>query len=227
VAPVSRRLLAAGHPVPVSATADSASNDSAPVETSAGDDMPRSLDVQPCSAPGETGPETGRLKPDESLGTPMVSAGSAGTSSAAASLYFGGCAAGSSAAGPPLAEVPLVVPEMPLARISLAAAVARATAARAARTGVVGMIWVSSSVSVIRSSSSCRSVTTVGEAPPEPSDVSVRLSKPSSYDLTLMRLSLDGTPKGHSCQEGGLMPRLSDNVTLIRTLEARQSLPST
>jgi hypothetical protein len=67
----------------------------------------------------------------------------------------------------------------------------------------------------------------VGEAPPEPSDVFVRLSKPSSYDLTLMRLSLDRTPKGHSCQEGGFVPRLRDNVTLIRTLETRQSLPST
>src|SRR5260370_42608676 len=89
------------------------------------------------------------------------------------------------------------------------------------------MIWVSSSVSAIRSSwSSCCAVTTVGEAPPEPSDVFVRLSKPSSYDLTLMRGPLDRTPKGHSCQEDGFVPRLRDNVTRIRTLETRQPLPS-
>jgi hypothetical protein len=34
----------------------------------------------------------------------------------------------------------------------------------------------------------------VREVPPEPFDVSARLSKPSSYDLTLMRVSLDDTP---------------------------------
>ena len=56
-------------------------------------------------------------------------------------------------------------------------------------------ISVGWSSSAVRSSSSCREVTTVGEAPAEPSDVSVRLSKPSSYDLTLTRLSPDETPR--------------------------------
>jgi hypothetical protein len=42
--------------------------------------------------------------------------------------------------------------------------------------------------------SSRREVMTEGEAPAEPSDVFARLSKPSSYDLTFTRLSLDMTP---------------------------------
>lgn len=42
--------------------------------------------------------------------------------------------------------------------------------------------------------SSRREVMTEGEAPPGPSDVFARLSKPSSYDLTFTRLSLDMTP---------------------------------
>ena len=194
-------------PVPLSTGAGSSS---AGAGSTAGeatdDDVPWSSSVQPSSTSGAAGAAADRLKLDESRGVPMVSAGSAGTSGATASF--------SSTAEPPPAKT------------SLAAAAARATFARAARTADVDMIWVSSSVLAVRSSSSCCTVTTVGEAPPEPSDVFVRLSKPSSYDLTLMRLSLDRTPKGHSCQEDGFLPRLRDNMTLIRTLETRQSLPS-
>ena len=230
--PVPNRVPSPGHPVPVeidggSSSAGAGSASGVAIE----DDKPSLPSVQSSSASGATGAATDRLKPrlDESRGVPIVSAGSAGTWSATASF--------SSAAVPPLAESSIGRcrhwqagggAELPLARTSLAAAAARATFCRAARTAEVAMIWVSSSVSAIRSSSSsCCAVTTVGEAPPEPSDVFVRLSKPSSYDLTLMRLSLDRTPKGHSCQEDGFVPRLRDNVTLIRTLETRQSLPST
>ena len=156
-----------------------------------------------------------KLRLDESRGAPIESAGIAGTWSATASF--------SSAAGPPLG-VPTSAgltlagltlagaeAEFPLARTSLAAAAARATFCRAVRTAEVAMIWVSSSVSAIRSSSSsCCAVTTVGEAPPEPSDVFVRLSKPSSYDLTLMRLSLDRTPKDTHAKK---TPLCRDSVT--------------
>src|SRR5580692_964413 len=222
---VPKGVLSPGHPVPVEIDGGSSSGDAGAGSASGvaiEDAKPSLPSAQSSSASGATGAATDRLKlrVDESRGVPIVSAGSAGTSSATAS--FG------SAAGPPLAVPELAGAEIPLARTSLAAAAARATLSRAVRTAEVAMIWVSSSVSAIRSSSSsCCAVTTVGEAPPEPSDVFVRLSKPSSYDLTLMRVSLDRTPKGHSCQEDGYMPRLRDNVTLIRTLETRQSLPST
>ncbi len=117
----------------------------------------------------------------------MLSAGRAGTSWVTAGFSS-------------TAELPSAAAELPLAKTSLAAAAARATFARAVRTADVAMILVSLPVSAVRSSSSssCCAVTTVGEAPPEPSDVFVRLSKPSSYDQTLMRVSLSRTPKGHS-----------------------------
>src|ERR1700722_7165453 len=206
-------VVSSGHPVPLDPGGDSSAGARPPPGVAIDDHKPSSPSVQSSSASGATGAAAGRLKLAEFRGVPMVSAGSAGTSLAAS---FSSATA-PPLAGPPLARTPLADPplgraELPLARTSLAAAAARATFARAARTGEVAMIWVSSSVSAIRSSSSCGAVTTVGEAPPEPSAVFVRLSKPSSYDLTLMRLSLSGTPKGHSRQEDGLVPRLRDNA---------------
>src|SRR5580700_10740817 len=226
--PVANAVPSSGHPVPVGVSGGSFSAGAGSASGVAiEEDKPSLPSVQSSSATGPMGAATDRLKPrlDESRGVPIVSAGNAGTWSAAASFSS---AAAPLWAGPALAGPALAGAELPLARTSLAAAAARATFCRAARTAEVAMIWVSSSVSAIRSSSSsCCAVTTVGEAPPEPSDVFVRLSKPSSYDLTLMRVSLDRTPKGHSCQEDGFVPILRDNVTLIRTLETGQSLPST
>jgi len=166
-APAPDPVLPAGHPVPVSTGAGSSSGGAG--STAAGY-LPWSAEAQLSSALGEIEAGTDWLKADESRGDLMLSAGSAGTSSTAASF--------SSAAELPLAEASLA----PVAGLV------------AVRKDDVPRICVGSSVSAIRSSSLCRSVTTVGEAPPEPSDVFVRLSKPSSYDLTLTRLSLDMTP---------------------------------
>lgn len=168
---MSENVLPAGHPVPVSADAGSAS-----AGTGSGG-MPLSLGVIPPSAPGETGADAGRLKVKESRLDPMVSAGSAGTSASAASV-------------PPAAERPLAGASWPGAVAGLAVA-----ALAAVRTDLVPRICVGWSSSAVRSSSSCRAVTTVGVAPAEPSDVFVRLSKPSSYDLTLTRVSLGDTPR--------------------------------
>src|SRR6516162_8477561 len=168
--------------------------------------MPLSPDVRSSSALGETGAGTGggagadRLKLNESRVAPMLSAGSAGTSSTEASFS-------------PAAELPLG--EASFAGASLAADLA------AVRTDEAPRICVGSSVSAIRSSSSCCSVTTVGEAPPEPSDVFVRLSKPSSYDLTLTRLSLDETPMPRR-RLSAETPRQRDTDG---TLGPRQPLP--
>jgi len=130
------------------------------------------------SAPGETGSGAGRLKVNDSRVDPMLSAGSAGTSASPASV-------------PPAAG-------LPLPGISLAVAALAVADLAAVRTDLVPRIWVGWSSSAVRSSSSCRSVTTVGVALAEPSDVFVRLSKPSSYDLTLTRVSLDEKPRRHT-----------------------------
>src|SRR5580704_11412998 len=179
---VPNTVLSLGHPVPVEIDGSSSAGAGSASGVATEDDKLSLPSLQSSSASGATGAATDRLKLrlelelelDESRGVPIESAGSAGTTSATASF--------SSAAVPLLPESPLAVPalavaEPPLARTSLAAAAARATFCRAARMAEVAMIWVSSSVSAIRSlSSSCRAVTTVGEAPPEPSDVFVRLS---------------------------------------------------
>jgi len=172
VTEVSNRAPAGGHPVPVLAGAGSAS---AGTGSAAGGDVPLSLGVTAAAAPMDTGADADRLKVNEPRVDPMLSAGSAGTPASAASV-------------PAVAEVPL--PGASLAVAGLAVADLAAV-----RTDLVPRIWVGWSSSAVRSSSSCRAVTTVGVAPVEPSDVFVRLSKPSYYALTLTRLSLDEKPR--------------------------------
>jgi hypothetical protein len=145
---------------------------------------------------------------------PMLSAGSAGTSSArvastaeARAASFGVATAGlplAEASWPPFAEASLVSPipfplagapltETPppavpsdaassagavLAEADLAAVGVLADCLGGAMTSLDRVSWSSP----IRSSSADLEVTTAGEAPPDPSDLSVRLSKPSSSD---------------------------------------------
>src|SRR5579859_407301 len=103
-----------GHPVPVEIDGGSSARRGSGSGVANADDKASSFSVHSSPVSGVIGTAAERLKVPESLGVPIVSAGSAGTSSAAASF--------SSTAGPPLAELPLA--ELPLARTSLAAAAA-------------------------------------------------------------------------------------------------------
>ena len=131
---------------------------------------------------------------------PMVSAGSAGTPSAIVASTAAGPPL--AAAGVPLAEAssfppagvpfgetpPSAVPsdaasssDAVLARADLAAVGLRGGCLGGAMMPLGHVSWSSiGSSPSIRSSSAAREVTTVGEPPPEPSGLSVRLSKPSS-----------------------------------------------
>ena len=119
----------------------------------------------------------------------MVSAGSAGTPSTIVSSAAGRALsvavplAGASslpAAGVPFGETP--PPAVPSDAVIVARGGSRLGLAACSVTAWGGamMSLVRESWSSMRLSSEAREVTTVGEPPPEPSGLSVRLSKPSS-----------------------------------------------
>jgi hypothetical protein len=118
---------------------------------------------------------------------PMVSAGNAGTPSTMVS---------SNAAGPPLTEESFPLADAPFAETPPAVPSATASSCGSVSTeadlavaglgddslgGAMTPLGGVSCSSPIRSSSVAREVTTVGVPPPEPSGLSVPLSKPSSH----------------------------------------------
>src|SRR5579859_3412069 len=114
-APSAPNMVASpGHPVPVEIDGGSSARRGSGSGVANADDKASSFSVHSSPVSGAIGTAAEPLKVPESLGVPIVSAGSAGTSSATASF--------SVTAGPPLAELPLA--ELPLARTSLAAAAA-------------------------------------------------------------------------------------------------------
>lgn len=114
---------------------------------------------------------------------PMVSAGSAGTPSAAVASAAGRAGSFTVAADPPLVARPARVPSDTASSGGAAMAGADLAAVGFCGDGLGGTTMppgCASCSSPIRSSSVALDVTTVGEPPPEPSGLSVRLSKPSS-----------------------------------------------
>jgi hypothetical protein len=120
----------------------------------------------------------GRLPRD----VPMVSAGSAGTPSATVASAAGRAGSFTVAADPPLVARPARVPSDAASSGGAAMAGAGLAAVGFCGDGLGGTTMPPgcASSSPIRSSSVALDVTTVGEPPPEPSGLSVRLSKPSS-----------------------------------------------
>jgi hypothetical protein len=120
----------------------------------------------------------GRLPRD----VPMLSAGSAGTASAMVSAA-GRAGSFTVAADPPLVARPARVPSDAASSGGAAMAGAGLAAVGFCGDGLGGTTMppgCASCSSPIRSSSVALDVTTVGEPPPDPSGLSVRLSKPSS-----------------------------------------------
>jgi hypothetical protein len=121
----------------------------------------------------------GRLPRD----VPMVSAGSAGMPSAAVASAAGRAGSFTVAADPPLVARPACAPSDTASSGGAAMAGAGLAAVGFCGDGLGGTTMppgCASCSSPIRSSSVALDVTTVGEPPPEPSGLSVRLSKPSS-----------------------------------------------
>ena len=120
----------------------------------------------------------GRLPRD----VPMESAGSAGTPSATVASAAGRAGSFTVAADPPLVVRPARVPSDAASSGGAAMAGAGLAAVGFCCDGLGGTTMPPgcASSSPIRSSSVALDVTTVGEPPPEPSGLSVRLSKPSS-----------------------------------------------